>query len=288
MNPTEDRLGEAETAETRPRIAVIGGSGLYELLAPSKRIDRRIDTPYGPPSGTITLGDFDGTPIAFLSRHGAGHSLAPHEINYRANMWALASLGIRTVVSSSAVGSLNPDMPIGSFVIPDQMLDRTVRRASTYSGGGLVVHLPFSDPFTPELVAEARTAVRALGEVVADSGTTAVIEGPRFSTRAESRLLRESGGDIVNMTQYPEAALAGELGMGIVNLSFVTDFDAGQNLAEAVDASVVLDRLRAAKPRIIAALSTIVAAIGVDYRPPQLVPAETIRAILTQTVVSDA
>ncbi|WP_246490429.1 MTAP family purine nucleoside phosphorylase [Brevibacterium oceani] len=277
-------LGERSEANEPPRIAVIGGSGLYDLLDEDSRTELDVSTPYGPPSGTVTVGDFGGRRIAFLTRHGAGHTLAPHEINYRANMWALASLGVRAVVSSSAVGGISPDMPVGSFVIPDQMLDRTVQRTATYSGDGMLIHLPFSDPFTPVLVNVARAAVRSLGEDVPACGTTAVIEGPRFSTRAESRLLRESGAHIVNMTQYPEAALAQELGMGIVNLSFVTDSDAGATSAEAVDADTVLHRLAAARPRILAALSAIVTAIGSDFAPPRLVPDAVVRRILALPV----
>ncbi|WP_166973757.1 MTAP family purine nucleoside phosphorylase [Brevibacterium atlanticum] len=277
-----------ETDDTRPRIAVIGGSGLYELLDQDSRIDVEIATPYGSPSGTITVGDFAGRRVAFVTRHGAGHALAPHEINYRANMWALASLGVRVVVSSSAVGGISTEVGIGGFVIPDQMLDRTTTRESSYSGEGLLIHLPFSDPFTPELVAIARDAVRTLGEEIPDFGTIAVIDGPRFSTRAESRVLRRDGADIINMTQYPEAALAQELGMGIVNLSFVTDSDAGETHDDAVDADTVLHRLSAAQPRIRAALAAIVAVIDPDYTPPRLVPEAVTRRILARPVVPAA
>lgn len=265
MTSTNDRLPQVSDA-------VIGGSGLYSLLDPTTSREFEIDTPYGRPSGKITVGHLGDTPIAFLTRHGATHALAPHEINYRANMWALAMLGVRTVVSSSAVGGINPDIPVDTFVVPEQMLDRTVRRESTYSGGGRVVHLSFADPFTPTLVNIAREAMRNLGESVPDFGTIAVIEGPRFSTRAESHALRNAGADIINMTQYPEAALAQELGMGVVNLSFVTDSDAGTSAAEAVDASVVLRRLSDAQPRVIAGITAIVTAIARDYTAPELAP----------------
>lgn len=278
----------ATTAEASARIAVIGGSGLYDLLPADGRTEIDVATPYGPPSGTITLGRLGARTIAFLSRHGAGHALAPHEIDYRANMWALASLGVRTVVSSCAVGSLDPELPVGGFVVPDQLLDRTHRRASSFSGDGLVIHLPFADPFTPELVELARTALRGVGEDVPERGTVAVIEGPRFSTRIESRLLRSAGADLVNMTQYPESALAQELGMGVVSLAHITDSDAGTTAAEAVDPTTVIRRLADARPRIIAALTSIVDVIDEDLTPPRLVDAAVVRRILERPVVESA
>jgi 5'-methylthioadenosine phosphorylase len=260
-----------------PRIGVIGGSGLQRLLAEGAGDEIEVATPFGPTSTPIMVGMLDGTPVAFLARHGRGHSVAPHEIPAKANVWALASLGVRAIVSSTAVGGLRPDLPPGSLVVPDQLIDQTrirgeggsgVARRDTYFGAGVVEHLTFADPFTPSLVRVALEALEGIGESAVSPATTVVVDGPRFSTRAESRWFRSLGGDIVNMTQYPESALAAELGLGYVNLSFVTDTDAGVAAADvdedAVDAARVFERLSAAQPRIVAAIAAIAAAIPHD------------------------
>ena len=277
---------------SRPRIGVIGGSGLQRLLADGEGEEVDVATPFGPTSAPITVGELDGTPVAFVARHGRGHSVAPHEIPAKANVWAFASLGVRAIVSSTAVGGLRPDLPPGSLVVPDQLIDLTrIRdesgtgaRRDSYFGGGVVEHLTFADPFTPELVALAVDVLARIGEPVVSPATTVVIDGPRFSTRAESRWYRSLGGDIVNMTQYPESALAAELGLGYVNLSFVTDTDAGVASAvedeDAVDASRVFERLSAAQPRIVAALAAIVAAMPARLAVPTGIAQESIDAVL--------
>lgn len=275
---------EGTSTKPAPTVGIIGGSGLYDLLDPATSTPIEIDTPYGRPSGSIAVGEFAGRSVAFLARHGAGHALAPHEINYRANVWALAHLGVSAVVGSTAVGSLAAELRPGTFLIPDQLIDRTWGRTDTFFGSGRVEHLPFADPFCPQLVEAAGRSLRELGESVVVGGTTAVIQGPRFSTRAESRWLRSAGADIVNMTQYPEAALAAELNIGLVNLSFVTDTDAGvegpEPDADAVDPQLVFERMRAAKPRIIAALAAIVAAIPDGYQARSLVSVDAVDAVL--------
>ncbi|TFC72383.1 5'-methylthioadenosine phosphorylase [Cryobacterium sp. TMS1-20-1] len=209
----------------RADVAVIGGSGLYELVDPATAVTHRIPTPYG--SASVTIGLRAGRRVAFLPRHGSGHSVAPHLINYRANLWALASIGVRAIISSSAVGGVTPEYPPGLLVVTDQFIDRTSGRPDTFYDRESVQHLSAADPFDPQLRGYARRALEDLGENFAPSGTVVVIQGPRFSTRAESVWFRSMGAHIVNMTAYPEIVLAGELNMGTVNLSFVTDADAG-------------------------------------------------------------
>ncbi|GAA2176639.1 hypothetical protein GCM10009846_31250 [Agrococcus versicolor] len=270
---------------------MIGGSGLQRLLAEGAGDELDVATPFGPTSGPITVGTLEGTPVAFVARHGSGHSVAPHEIPAKANVWALASLGVRAIVSSTAVGGLRPDLPPGSLVVPDQLIDQTrirsgsdaVRR-DTFYGAGVVEHLTFADPFTPSLVRIALDALAGIGETAVSPATTVVIDGPRFSTRAESQWFRSLGGDIVNMTQYPESALAAELGLGYVNLSFVTDTDAGVAAADvdedAVDASRVFERLSRAQPRIVAAIAAIAAAIPDDVAVSTGIARDAIDAVL--------
>ncbi|PJI84888.1 MTAP family purine nucleoside phosphorylase [Luteimicrobium subarcticum] len=276
------------SADPTPRVAVVGGSGLYRLFDAGTARELDVATPFGSPSAPLTVGEFGGRTVAFLPRHGTAHTLPPHAIEARANLWALASLGVRAVVSSTAVGGLAPDLPPGRFVLPDQLIDRTTGRADTYFTGGAagVEHLAAADPFCPALRHVALDAARRLGEDVAGTATTVVVQGPRFSTRAESQWFRAAGADIVNMTQYPETVLAAELGMGLVNLSFVTDTDAGvvAGDADAADASLVLARMAAAQPRLLALLAAIVAAVPEDYEPRELVPREASVRVLALPV----
>jgi len=269
-------------------IGVIGGSGLYRLMDADSSESRTIPTPYGP--ATVALGEFAGRTVAFLTRHGADHSVAPHLIGYRANIWALASLGVRAIVSSSAVGGLTAAYPPGSLVLTDQFIDRTYGRPDTFFDQGSVQHLAAADPFDPELHRIARAALTVAGEDFLPTGTAVVIQGPRFSTRAESRWFAAAGGHIVNMTMYPEVPLAAELGIGTVNLAFVTDSDAGleqagaQPDADAVSHELVLDRLAAAQPRIVAAIETILQAIPENYPGVDLIPAEAVAGVLAREV----
>jgi 5'-methylthioadenosine phosphorylase len=280
-------------AEHTAPIGVIGGSGLYGLLDDGSGERVPIATPYGSPSSEITLGTFAGRAVAFLPRHGAGHTVAPHRINYRANVWALASLGVRAIVTSSAVGGLSPAIPPGSFVLPDQIIDRTSGRRDTYYDADSVQHVAFADPYCPRLRRVAIASLAESGEAVVASGTTVVIQGPRFSTRAEATWYRSAGGDIVNMTQYPEAVLAAELGIGLVNLSFVTDSDAGEATGEDapgeddVNAQLVFERMAAAQPRLLSMMGTIVAGIPDDYTPRELVSASAVAAVLSGAPLID-
>ena len=267
---------------TSAEMAVIGGSGLSRLFdGPAESVE--VSTPYGRVGATV--GDFAGRPAVFLPRHGAGHTVPPHLIAYRANIWALASLGVRTVLSSSAVGSLTPDLPPGTLALTDQIIDRTSGRDATYFDRGEVHHLPAADPFDPALHRIALAALRDAGEDIRPTATAVVIDGPRFATRAESRWHAAIGGEVVNMTMAPEVFLAAELGIGTVNLAFVTDMDAGVRAGDPDSASqtLVFDRLRSAQPRIVAALGAIAAAIPSGYRAPQYIPAHAVAAVLGRT-----
>lgn len=207
-------------------IGVIGGSGLYSFFPPdARRVEA--DTPYGAPSAPITIGEIAGHEVAFLPRHGVRHEYSPHTVPYRANMWALRALGVRRVLAPCAVGSLDPTLGPGAMVVPDQLLDRTTGRASTYFDGG-GIHVGFADPYCPDLRAAA------LVPGVLDGGTMVVIEGPRFSTRAESRWYAEQGATLINMTGCPEAVLARELEICYAPIALVTDLDAGVEVGAGV------------------------------------------------------
>jgi 5'-methylthioadenosine phosphorylase len=210
-----------QTAE----IGVIGGSGFYRFLDDAEPV--ALDTPYGAPSGELALAQLGERRIAFLPRHGPRHTVPPHRINYRANLWALHALGVRRVLGPCAVGSLRSGHAPGTVVVCDQLVDRTSGRADTYFDGPEVAHLSAADPYCEELRPLAVQAARDAGMPAHDGGTVVVISGPRFSTRAESRWYARAGWDVVSMTQYPEAVLARELGMCYVNLSMVTDYDSG-------------------------------------------------------------
>ncbi|MBY0286585.1 MAG: S-methyl-5'-thioadenosine phosphorylase [Mycobacteriaceae bacterium] len=210
-------------------LGVIGGSGFYTFFGSDARAIS-LDTPYGEPSAPITVGTVGDHEVAFLPRHGAGHEFSPHTVPYRANMWALRALGVRRIFGPCAVGSLTPDLGPGAMAVPDQLVDRTSGRDDTYfdSGG---IHVGFADPYCPTL----RAAAADLPGVV-DGGTMVVVQGPRFSTRAESRWFASQGFSLVNMTGYPEAVLARELEICYAAIALVTDVDAGIDSGSAVRA----------------------------------------------------
>ena len=211
-------------------IGVFGGTGFYRFLDDIEEVT--VQTPFGPPSSRVAVGEIGGRRIAFLARHGAGHEVPAHRVNYRANVWALRRLGVRRVMAPCSVGSLQPHLEPGHFVVCDQLVDRTRGRDDTFFAGPTLAHVSFADPYCPELRASAVQAGQAAGIAVHDGGTVVVIQGPRFSTRAESRWFTASGWDVVNMTQYPEAVLARELGMCYCGIALVTDYDAGLEGAE--------------------------------------------------------
>ena len=221
-------------------IGVFGGSGFYSLLDDVREI--KVDTPYGAPSDSFFLAAVGGRRVAFLPRHGRRHTIPPHKINYRANVWAMRSLGVQAVISPCAAGSLQLAVKPGDFVICDQFVDRTSGRVQTFYDGPIVTHLSSAETYAPELRKIAVDVCREHGIEVHDGGTVVVIEGPRFSTKSESKWFSDAGWEVINMTQFPEAWLCRELGMAVVNISLITDYDAGVHEGtEAVDARSVLE-----------------------------------------------
>ena len=228
------------------RIGVIGGSGLYQMPELADIEERRIDTPFGPPSDAIIIGTLAGQRVAFLPRHGRGHVLTPSEVPYRANIYALKSLGVRQVIAISACGSLREDFAPGHVVVPDQVVDRTKdERGRSFFGDGLVAHVSVADPFCAELNQIVADAVANAGGTVHRGGTYITIEGPRFSTRAESALYRAWGMDIIGMTTSPEAFLAREAEMCYSVMAHVTDYDVWHEVEEDVSVDMVVQTLNA-------------------------------------------
>jgi 5'-methylthioadenosine phosphorylase len=212
-------------------IGVIGGSGLYSLLEDALEVE--IETPFGRPSDAVTIGQVGGRAIAFLPRHGREHGLPPHRVPYRANLWGLRSLGVRQILAPCAVGGLRAELGPGTFVVPDQLVDRTAGRSQTFYDDG-AVHVPFADPYCPAGRQVVLTQASAAGVEAIDGGTMVVIEGPRFSTRAESQWYADQGWSVVNMTGHPEAVLARELGLCFTAIALVTDLDAGVDVGDTV------------------------------------------------------
>jgi 5'-methylthioadenosine phosphorylase len=231
-------------------IGVIGGSGFYSLLdEPSEKV---VETPYGRPSDALTFGTLAGRDVVFVPRHGRDHRFAPHVVPYRANLWALRAAGARQVVSLSAVGSLTTDRPPGTLVVPDQIVDRTHGREHTYFGAGEGVgHAPFADPYCPR----GRAAALSAGDAH-DGGALVVVNGPRFSTRAESQEFQRNGWTVIGMTAMPEAALARELSLCYTTLALVTDLDAGVESGQGVTHTEVLEAFAANLPKLRALLMT--------------------------------
>jgi 5'-methylthioadenosine phosphorylase len=233
--------------EPRAEIGVIGGSGFYSFLHGAQRV--AVETPYGEPSDDIVVGELAGRSVAFLARHGHDHRFPPHRVNYRANLWALRSLGVRQVLSPCAVGSLDPQCGPGTIVVPAQVVDRTWGREHTfYDEIGAVVHVSFADPYCAHGRAAVADALSATTLPHALGDTLVVINGPRFSSRAESRWHQSAGWRIVGMTAMPEAALARELAMCFTTVAMVTDLDAGAEHGEGVTHEEVLATFAAAMP----------------------------------------
>jgi len=275
-------------ATAQARIGIIGGSGTYQLPAANVIDEVEVSTPYGSPSAPVTLADVAGRRVAFLPRHGGKHSVPPQRINYRANIWALRSLGVEAVLSSSAVGGLRSGYGPDTFAVTDQVIDRTWGRADTFFDGTVVEgvpaagvqHLPASEPFCPTLRSHLAAALEDNNLRFAPTATVVVINGPRFSTKAESRWYAAGGADIISMTQYPEPLLAAELNMGFANLAFITDSDTGHDGSDPVTAEAVFARLRNAQPNVLAVLEAAVAAIGPDYQARPLMDPEAVRRIM--------
>jgi 5'-methylthioadenosine phosphorylase len=222
---------------------VIGGSGLYDLEGLKDVREIRVRTPFGAPSDALILGTLEGTHLAFLSRHGRGHRLSPSEINYRANIYALKSLGVSRVISVSAVGSMKEAIRPGEMVFPDQFIDLTKRRASSFFEGGMVAHVAFGQPVCPSLAETLATAGLQVGAPFHRGGTYLCMEGPQFSTKAESRLYRQWGVEVIGMTNMPEAKLAREAELCYATIALVTDYDCWHETEEAVTVEGILTTL---------------------------------------------
>jgi 5'-methylthioadenosine phosphorylase len=226
------------------RIGVIGGSGLYEMAGLRVDEERKIETPWGEPSDAYVVGELDGRKVAFLARHGRGHRILPTELNFRANVYGFKQLGVDFLISVSAVGSMKIEYAPGHIVVPDQFLDRTRHRADTFFGAGLVAHVSLAQPISAALAAVLYEAAKSEGATVHRGGTYLNMEGPQFSTRAESMVYRQWGVDVIGMTNLQEAKLAREAEIAYGSLSMVTDYDCWHQEEEAVTGEGVMEVLR--------------------------------------------
>ncbi len=261
-------------ADLGVEIGIFGGSGFYDFV--DDAIDVHVDTPFGPAASSVRVGTVSGRRVAFLARHGREHRFAAHRVPFRANVWALASLGVRSIIGPCSVGSLQPHLDVGDFVVVDQLVDRTQGRASTFHDAGAedglpgsadpVHHQPFADPYDATLRRSLVSASSTLGDLrVHDGGTMVVIEGPRFSTRAESQWFARMGWDIVNMTGHPEAVLAAEVGVPYATIALVTDRDAGAaHDAAGTDAPVTMEAVMAVVAANVGNVKRLLAAVLPD------------------------
>lgn len=268
------------------KIAVIGGSGLYDIKELGNKKEVKIKTPFGNPSDAIITGKIAGIPVAFLPRHGRGHRLLPREIPQKANIWALKSLGVNTIISVSAVGSLKENMAPGNFVFPDQLVNNTRARSQTFFGEGIVAHAFFAEPFCNELSNLLYETAQKLGIKSHKGGTLITIEGPHFSTKAESFTNRKLGYDLVGMTAVPEAQLAREASLCYAPISLVTDYDCwkeGEEVTQEKVITTMLKNVENAKKLLIKAIP-LVCKIGCNCRnymkntiitDKKLIPAKT-------------
>ncbi len=244
-------------------VGVIGGSGFYSLLDDAETVS--IDTPYGPAAGDLTIGELGGKRVAFLPRHGTDHRFPPHNVPYRANLWALKKAGVKQIVTGSAVGSLKAEYGPGTLVVPDQIVDRTWGRPWTYvPDDNGVAHAPFADPYDAAGRAAAKRGAEKAGIEIVDGGTLVVINGPRFSSRAESLDYQRAGYTIVGMTGMPEAVLARELALPFTALALVTDHDAGVGAGEGVTHHEVLEQFAANLPKLRDLLEATIAQLSDD------------------------
>lgn len=247
------------SAPARRTVGVIGGSGITSLFAAGSARTHRVATPWGAPSGPIEEGAVGGMRTLFLPRHGPGHTIPPHRINYRANIDALRSLGAEAIVTVSSVGSLREELPPGTFVVPSQFVDLTKQRPTTFYDGGRVYHVSLADPFCPDLTRAAVASGREAGEPLAEGRTYVCVEGPRFSTRAESRFFR-SFADVIGMTLVPEVTLARERAVCYLCLAMVTDFDVWAD--RPVETREIVATMRANAERMGRLLATLLPRLG--------------------------
>ena len=263
-------------------IGIIGGVGQQLELQDVEELD--VPTPYGPTSTAVRVGTLGSKRVAYVIRRGVGDALQPHLVPFRANVWALASLGVTSLITTTAAGGLRDSFPPGMFVVPDQVIDTTSGRALTFYDEDVVFELAPADPFDPTLRGLAAEALGQQAVRYRDFGTAVVIDGPRFSTRAESRWHAAQGGDLVVTTLMPETVLALELGMGVVNVSFVTDSDAGASghPAEAVSQDLVRRRVAQARPVLVRTVTEIAHRIPAGFRPSTAVPSDAIAGVLAR------
>lgn len=226
-------------------IAVIGGTGLYDIEGLTDIREINVDTPYGPPSDSIITGTLDGIRVAFLPRHGRGHRIMPTDIPVRANIWALKSLGVERIIAINSVGSFKKEVAPGHLLIPDQLIDRTSRRVNSYFGDGVAAHIAFADPFCPDMRKLLCDCATEAGATVHDGGTYVVMEGPAFSTRAESRLHKSWGADVIGMTALPEAKLAREAEICYSIIACSTDYDSWHEEETPVTVGMIIATLKA-------------------------------------------
>lgn len=247
-------------------IGIIGGSGLYDMAELTDRNEISIDTPFGPPSGPYVTGQLRGRSVAFLARHGAGHRITPSELNFRANIYGFKALGAEWILSASAVGSLREDIAPLHLVIPDQFIDRTRGRASTFFGNGIAGHIAFGDPVCPALGALAYDAAVKAGATVHKGGTYVCMEGPAFSTKAESNLYRQWGADIIGMTNLQEAKLAREAEICYCTIALVTDYDCWHEDHDHVTVEMIIDNLTRNARTAQQVIASMVGALGEGER----------------------
>ncbi len=225
------------------KIGIIGGSGLYEMSELRERTEVAVETPFGAPSDRFVVGTLKGRRVAFLARHGRGHRILPGELNFRANIYAMKMLGVERILSASAVGSLREELAPQEVVLPDQFVDRTYKRVSTFFGNGLAAHIAFADPVCPDLLEQVFRASQKIGIRTVRGGTYVCIEGPAFSTKAESNLYRKWGMDVIGMTNLQEAKLAREAEICYVTMALVTDYDCWHDSHESVTVDMIVGNL---------------------------------------------
>ncbi|WP_339931955.1 S-methyl-5'-thioadenosine phosphorylase [uncultured Brevundimonas sp.] len=267
-------------------IGVIGGSGLYDLDGLTDRKTLRLESPWGAPSDDLVTGTLDGVRLVFLPRHGQGHRLPPGDINARANIDVLKRAGCTDLISISAVGSLREELPPGTFVVVDQFIDRTVARPSSFFGPGLVAHVSLADPVCPVLSSAAVTAARAAGATTVEGGTYLAIEGPQFSTRAESELFRSWGCSVIGMTAMPEARLAREAELPYASVCMVTDYDCWREETAHVEVAEILATMRGNAETARRMLGELVRALP-QTRPVSPIDSGLDRAVVTDPAVRD-
>lgn len=283
----------SNTADTTIETGIIGGSGIYRISGFRLIEERNIPTPFGEPSDNYIIGELNGVQVAFLPRHGRAHHLLPSEINYRANIYGFKSLGVTSIVGITAVGSLQESLPPLHLVIPDQLVDRTVSRKPTFFGQGIAAHIPFAEPFCPQLRQQLYDAATPVNPGISRGGTLVTIDGPAFSTRAESNLYRQWGCDLVGMTTYQEAKLAREAEICYAALAMVTDYDCWkEDAADEVTVATVVANMQKNSASAQAILTGLLPHISQDkschcnqslqsaiMTKPEAIPDETLKRI---------